>query len=83
MCQAPPRSANGVNWWIPVADPGAHRVHTPTGPNSIILTHKFYETFGVSNPLRGWYPSTGNPGSATGYAKCISQSVVVSNMKEP
>ena len=39
----------------------------PKGPDSFVLTYKFFETElprELATPLRGWRPPTGNPGSA-------------------
>ena len=51
-----------------VADPGgAASTHPPKGPDSFILTYKFFEMEPpqeLASPLQGLCPPTGNPGSA-------------------
>ena len=51
-----------------VVDPGGcHWRMPPEGPDSFVLTYKFFETElprELASPLQGWRPPTGNPGSA-------------------
>ena len=57
-----------THWWIQGA--GHTRRIPPKGPNSFLLTYKFFETQPrreSAPPLRGCPPPPmGNPGSATG-----------------
>ena len=56
--------------WKSVADPGgAASAHPPKGPDSFILTYKFFETElprELVPPYEVGAPPTGNPGSAAG-----------------
>ena len=57
---------------LSLADAGgaAGAIPTPKGQDSSVLTYKCFRNVaasGVGTPLRGRYPPTGNPGSATAY----------------